>query len=234
MLINYSNCAYYLRKDDFQAFVTDSTNTLPLMDKFEGRSKESDGPYKRLIFKNSYQATIGKYLCKYHLILERFEDVQHTEGDMTFTVFKKEKGVSVYHYCNNQLRKALKEDKNILKRKEFYFYIPYYLRAQHSGKREGYGWEWDWSDGIGIPTEGTMYGDTDDYGFVGVVFESVTLKKDPVQQESRSNNLKVELTIFKGQKYYKILKSEEESFLIPYKQGMSKQDAIRIYNNSFL
>ena len=42
-------------------------------------------------------------------------------------------------------------------------------------------------------------------------------------------NLGVELTTYQGKKYYKIYETEEESFLIPYKNGMSRKDALRIY-----
>lgn len=219
------------QKGDFYSYVSDGTKTLTLMDKFEGRGC-SEGPYKRLIFKNVQEATIGDYLCKYHLIVERYPDVNHTEGNITFSEFKKEKGRSVYYYCSTQLREALKQNGKILKKKEFYFYEPFYLRAQNSGNREGYGWEWDWSGGVGIPDEGTYYGDTDNYAFVGVQIESVVKKVKPVQPKKKvPSNLRVETTMFQGKKYFKIYKNESESFLIPCDKGMTKEKAIEIYRS---
>ena len=63
-------------------------------------------------------------------------------------------------------------DKYLGKRELFCFDKPYHLRAQNSLNRTGYGWEWDWSGGIGDYIEGTQYGETTDYGFVGVYIVS--------------------------------------------------------------
>ena len=50
----------------------------------------------------------------------------------------------------------------------FRFSKPFLLRAQNSSNRTGYGWEWNWSGGYGDYTEGTFYGETTNYFFVGV------------------------------------------------------------------
>ena len=39
--------------------------------------------------------------------------------------------------------------------------------TQNSHNRTEYGWEWDWTDGLGSYTEGTYYGETIDYIFSG-------------------------------------------------------------------
>ena len=217
-------------KGDYYAYVSDDSKTLPLMDKFEGRSKDSEGPYKRFILKNTYEAAVGPYICQYHPIIERLADIEHTEGNITFSEFKKEKEANVYHYCNTKLNEAFRHNKDILNRKEIYFFTPYYLRAQSSKNREGYGWEWEWSHGRESHTEGTFYGETDNYGFVGVVIENVTRKKKQAQKtKERPENLRVEFVRHMGKKYYKIYKSEEESYLIPYEKKMTKQDVLQIY-----
>ena len=231
LYIRYMNSEHEL-KGDLYSYVSDTTKTLELMDRFEGR-KKSEGPYKRLILQNTENVTIGEYICEYHLIIERYPDFNHTEGDITFSEFKKEKGRSVYNYCSNQLREALKTNGNILKNKEFYFIKPYYLRAQNSGNREGYGWAWDWSGGVGIPDEGTYYGETDDYAFVGVQIESVVKKQMLAKPKNRvSTNPRVETTMYQGKKYFKIYKSDYESFLIPCEKGMTKEKAIEIYRSN--
>ena len=89
--------------------------------------------------------------------------MEDTQGDITFSDFKKEKGSSVYYFADSILRYKAEKNKKFLKPREVYFDIPYRMRAQNSWNREGYGWEWDWSYGIGISTEGTFYGETDDY-----------------------------------------------------------------------
>ena len=229
--IRYMNSGHE-PKGDLYSYVSDMTKTLELMDKFEGK-KKFKRPYKRIILQNTETATIGDYLCEYHLIIERYPDFKHTEGDITFSEFKREKGRSVYNYCSSQLREALKINGNILKNKEFYFIKPYYLRAQNSGNRQGYGWVWDWSGGVGIPNEGTYYGDTDDYAFVGVQIESVVKKQILAKSKNRvSTNPQVETTIFQGKKFFKIYKSDYESYLIPCKKGMTKEKAIEIYRSN--
>lgn len=220
------NCKY---KGDYYAYVSDGVKTLPLMNDFEGRSEKTKGPYKRFILSNTHETIVGNYMCRYHLILERISDVKYTKGNITFSEFKKEKGASVYQYCNIQLREAVNQDENILNQKEFYFITPFYLRAQNSGNREGYGWKWEWTYNSTTSTEGTFYGETDNYGFVGVIIESVKKRAEFVQKMPFPTNLGVELTTYQGKKYYKIYETEEESFLIPYKNGMSRKDALRIY-----
>ena len=214
---------------DLYSYVSEGTKTIELMDKFEGKDRP-DGPYKRLIFKNVRKDKIGDFLCEYHLIVERYSDVDHTEGNITFTEFKKDNGRSVYYYCSTQLREALKQNGKILKEKEFYFYKPYYFRAQNSSNREGYGWEWDWSGGLGIPEEGTYYGETDNYAFVGVQIESSVRKgKKTHHKKNVPTYQRIESVIYQSKPYFKIYKNEQESFLIPREKGMTKEKAIALY-----
>lgn len=210
-------------KGDLYAYVTEGTKTLELMDKYEGIVKDSKGPYKRLILENSYYANVGKYICTYNLIIERIVSPLYAVGDITFTEFKTKKGVPVCLYCDSQLRKAYIEQKDILNKKEIYFEKPYYLRAQNSSNREGYGWEWDWSGGAGDYWEGTFYGETDNYGFVGVVIKSIKERPKPFQAKKE---IKVELKTVQGSKYYLVREIGGMQMKIPYQNGMSKNDAI--------
>lgn len=58
----------------------------------------------------------------------------------------------------------------MINRLEIEFEKPYYLRAQNSGNRSGYGLEW-W--GRDTCFEGKEYDETDDYCFSGVKIEIV-------------------------------------------------------------
>lgn len=78
----------------------------------------------------------------------------------------------------DNLRKPYEIDDNIITqyvdKDQFYrFSTPFLLRAQNSSNRTGYGWEWDWSGGYGDYTEGTLYGETTDYFFVGAYISSI-------------------------------------------------------------
>ena len=52
-----------------------------------------------------------------------------------------------------------------------------HLRAQTSWNRIGYGWEWDWSGGIGDYTEGTFYGETTDFFIKYVIINRIPRRK---------------------------------------------------------
>ncbi len=160
------------REGDLYTQISRYTSTIELMDKFEGKNR-AVGPYKRMIIKDVRKEITNGYLIQYHLIVERFPDVKHTVGHITFTDFKSDKGVSVYNFYSSLYFNLLKKNTELIKTKEFYFFEPICLRAQNSSNREGYGWEWDWSGGVGIPYPGTFYGETTDYAFVGILIDKI-------------------------------------------------------------
>ena len=100
------------------------------------------------------------------LVLERSKNRDY-QGNITFTEFKKGNIGDLKRYVQCQFT----ED-DIVKCMETgeikLFSKPYLLRAQNSRNRSGYGWEWDWSDPY-YPSvmEGTFYGETTNYVFVG-------------------------------------------------------------------
>lgn len=222
-----------LQNGDLYSYIDNDIKTLDLMDKFEGIEQfKSEGAYKRLIFQNAQKDTVGDYLCTYHLIMERCHNQKYTTGNITFSEFRKNKGKPVYDYCRTQLCEALKQNKRILESEEFYFYKPFYLRAQNSNNRKGYGWEWDWSGGVGTASEGTFYGETSNYAFVGVKIGSVEKKNKPVcVSKAPPLYLRIEKTIHYGRQYFKIYKNTRESFLIPCDTDMTKEKAIELFKS---
>lgn len=152
---------------DLYSFVSNKTKSIDLMNTFEGLGN-SKRVFKRIVLRNDHKVVVGDHLCKYHLIIERYSDCKHTVGNITFTQFKAEDGKTVYQYCDEEYVRACKIRSEYLKVGEFYFYEPFRLRAQNKTDREGYGWIWDWRNGIGTSCPGTYYGATTNYAFVGI------------------------------------------------------------------
>lgn len=156
------------KKKELRDLVCDvyrDTRTVELMDEFEGYAENSI-PYDRLIINGFTGFTkIGLIRCKYIII--RMKSDEETVGDVTFTKLKTGNCNKLTQYIREQVETKLKDwDKNKI---EIKLDKPYLLRAQNSYNREGYGWEWDWTDGLGTYVEGTEYGETTKYGIVGVI-----------------------------------------------------------------
>lgn len=152
------------QKRDLVTFIFDNTRTVDLMDKFEGLSGEK--PYERLIIKRAFCIRVGAKFEFVDLVLERSRNREY-QGNITFTEFKKGNIDDLKRYVQSQftednIARCLKTGEIKL------FSKPYLLRAQNSRNRSGYGWEWDWSDPYSPSVmEGTFYGETTNYVFVG-------------------------------------------------------------------
>lgn len=192
------------------------------MNKYEGLDKEEGGPYKRLIVNNLHRVKIEDYICYYKLIIERC-NIRDTQGDITFSEFKSEKGRSVYWFADWVLRNNYEEDKKILRPGEIYFDIPYLLRAQNKYNRQGYG------SYYGI--RGTYYGETDNYGFVGIVIDSVKKVQKSIKRMIIPSYIKVDCGLNKGEKGYRIIdkRSRGTGYWVPYEDGMTKDKVAEIY-----
>ncbi len=155
-----------MAKRQLKTYVTDKTKSVKLMDRFEGR--EDGLKYDQMLIENRRYGrdTDGKRFT-YRFVVERCKYGTETEGDITFTDFKKGNTYELSEFVKSQITpeviKAFSRKDQI-----YYFKKPYLLRAQNSSNRCGYGWEWDWSGGIGSYTEGTYYGETTDYAFAGI------------------------------------------------------------------
>lgn len=149
---------------DLEICIFDDTRTVELMDRFEGIGTEK--PYDRLILKNAMYIRVGSLGEMIDLVVERSKS-KDFQGNITFTEYKKGEIYDLREYIENQFTE--KEIQNYKKSGELYkFSKPYLLRAQNSRNRSGYGWEWDWSDPYApLVNEGTLYGETTNYVFVG-------------------------------------------------------------------
>lgn len=149
---------------ELEVYVSANTSTVNLLDKFEGLG--TDAPYERLVIKNAMRIYKGSQSEVISLVVERSKNHDY-EGDITFTKFKQGYTLKLKTFIDNQISKSdFVAYKN--SGKMFRFSKPYLLRAQNSRNRSGYGWEWDWSTPYApLVTEGTLYGETTDYVFVG-------------------------------------------------------------------
>lgn len=167
--------------DELVVSIWDDTRTVEILDKFEGYSRDST-VYHHIVIKNSrFHKRFNKKNVGFNLVIERGRGLDYT-GNITFTDFKKGYTTNMRKHIENEITEEIVEQ--YLDKDKFYrFSKPYLLRAQNSSNRTGYGWEWDWSDGIGSYTEGTLYGETTNYFFVGAYVTSGFEAYEPTKRK---------------------------------------------------
>lgn len=215
---------------DLEVLITPSSKTVKIMDEFEGDEINKKKGYDRIILKNCFIVFTEQYVITYRLIIERYK--KGAVGDITFSEFKGDKGYEVYVHADSEIKNAIKKNKSSINRVEIPFEKPYLLRAQNSGDRTGYGWEW-W--GKDMCFEGTEYGETTDYCFSGVKIELVQTLEDA---QKRTGNLRMSeypqyagLVSYRRGKYFKIYISETEAVLIENNPNMTVKDMWAIYKD---
>lgn len=168
--------------DELVTYISNDTRSINLLDKFEGYG--DDKPvYRRIVIANTKYAwdLRLKSMAGINLVIERSRNHDYV-GNITFTEFKQDRDYDLRNFLINEITDAVAE--KYLNKDGFYrFSKPYHLRAQNSTNRTGYGWEWDWSGGYGDYTEGTLYGETTDYVFVGAYITSRYNIYDPDKRE---------------------------------------------------
>jgi len=152
--------------DELVTYIWDDTRTVDLLDKFEGYDSSDSTRYRRIVIKNTkYVRYSNRLHLGFNLVIERGHGSDYV-GDVTFTEFKKGNDSGLSQHVSSEITDDIIEQ--YIDKDQFYrFSKPYLLRAQNSSNRTGYGWEWDWSGGYGDYTEGTLYGETTNYFFVG-------------------------------------------------------------------
>ena len=158
--------------DELVECIYEDTRTVELLDKFEGYGQKRPVKYQRIVIKNGkYRGMVShKSTPGLNLVIERGHGLSFV-GDITLTEFKQGKDSELSKYISSEIREDIVDD--YLYTDRFYrFSKPFLLRAQNSSNRRGYGWVWDWSNGYGDYTEGTQYGETTDYYFVGAYISS--------------------------------------------------------------
>lgn len=152
------------RVRQIEVYITETTKTIEIMNQFEGLN--GGEPYEQLVIKNAFTVSKGKHYDYISLVVERGRDHGECKGDITFTQFKQGYIRNLREFVREQITEAdltkYKDSKDFVRFKK-----PYLLRAQNKRNRTGYGWEWDWSGGYGSYIEGTEYGETTRYCFVG-------------------------------------------------------------------
>ena len=153
--------------DELITYIWDDTRTVDLLDRFEGYGQADPVRYRRIVIKNTKYTRYGnKYNPGFNLVIERGRGLDYV-GNVTFTEFKKGEAAGLSQHIASEVTDDVIEQ-YIDKDQFFRFSKPFLLRAQNSSNRTGYGWEWDWSGGYGDYIEGTLYGETTNYFFVGV------------------------------------------------------------------
>lgn len=139
-------------------YIFDTTRTIDLMDEFE------HGGYQKILIKNTLYGNQGHY----HLIIARLTTREYV-GNITMTDFKLKKGTyrKLISHVELEVAQAMKLREKTADM-EIIFEKPFKLRAQNSSNRTDYGNEYN---GRNLVREGTLYGETTPYAFVGVVVE---------------------------------------------------------------
>lgn len=140
-----------------KVYVNDQSKTIKLFDQFDELTPEGYYHYSRMLIRESayYNG------CFFDLIVERLGD-RESVGNITMTEFKKDERGNLYKYVDQELKKH----GNYTVGDTIYFSKPFLLRAQNSRNRSGYG---SMYNGDTLVYEGTLYGETTKYGFVGAI-----------------------------------------------------------------
>ena len=126
------------------------------MDEFEKRKEDGKRKYDRLILRYEFSYGRNGLSLSGDYVVERLLRNQASKGDITFTELKKGEKNELSRYASAQVEAKV----GTIKRGETKFIefdTPYLLRAQTSANQLYGGWEY-----------GTLYGETNRYGIVGV------------------------------------------------------------------
>ena len=143
-------------------YISKTSTTIDIMDRFEDKNEKGFKKYVRMVVENIYYYNSD---YSFNLIIER-KGNRTTVGSITMTNFKQGYTRSLIAHAKEEIRKATEENKlQLHDGKEIMFSSPYLLRAQNSSNRTGYG---NIYNGESLIYEGTLYGETTSYAFVGV------------------------------------------------------------------
>ena len=142
-------------------YIENNTKTVNIMDKFESTTEDGFKKYDQMIFVNySYTPKVGFF----HMVVKR-AIAKQCVGDITMTKFKRHEDQDLCKYVDDEME-YYKEKHLCKKGKYIPFRKPYLLRAQNTRNRRGYG---NIYNGESLIYEGTLYGDTIDYAFMGII-----------------------------------------------------------------
>lgn len=158
-------------KDVLCDYITPDTRTVELMDQFEGIGENNPYVFESLELVDMLTIRNKETGDSFHvrLVIRRC-CVEDCVGDITFSEYKQRQVKDLREYIAGEITAEVLEEYQG-ENKLFYFSKPYHLRAQNSRNLTGYGWSWGWDGDVGRYQEGTLYGETTDYGFVGAYIE---------------------------------------------------------------
>ena len=149
-------------KDVLCDYITSDTRTVELMDQFEGIGENNPYVFESL-------ELVDMLTIRNEETGERFH-VRLVIRRCCVEEYKQRQVKDLREYIAREITAEVLEEYQG-ENKLFYFSKPYHLRAQNSRNLTGYGWSWGWDGDVGRYQEGTLYGETTDYGFVGAYIE---------------------------------------------------------------
>ena len=141
---------------EFVVMIFADTRSVALMDEFEKTDEDGKRKYDRMILQQEFYYWRNGLSLSGDYVVERLLRNQASKGDITFTELKKGEKNELSRYASAQVEAKV----GTIKRGETKFIefdTPYLLRAQTSANQLYGGWEY-----------GTLYGETNRYGIVGV------------------------------------------------------------------
>lgn len=152
------------------------SGSIKIMDEFESRDENYNKKYDTLELTDLFCIQYRKKLYWISLLLQRmpknisyidssltFTDMKKLLLEMVFTVNKKD-SYKVLHEVFEGIKGVCKIDS---KETKYIFPVPVKFNAQNSGNRSGYGNRYYGED---LVYEGTLYGETTDYMFIGAKY----------------------------------------------------------------
>lgn len=156
-------------KNSYRATLKKTTSTTPIITEF-CKHKE----YEFLIL--NANMTLPSYKSFSYIVIRANTTITGMVANIpTMTEIKSVSGKSISgvniprmqflkeHILEVVKRNAITKSKQIIPLLE-----PCPIGGQSDSNQEGYGWEWDWSDGIGDYYEGTYYGEMTGFSVIGI------------------------------------------------------------------
>ena len=148
------------------------------MDEFERRDADNNKIYDTLLLEDIFRIRYRKHSYLISLFIQRMPcDIEYIDSSLTFTAMKNELADRSHYIEKRKNFKVLNEVfTGIYKIKypinekvgiDYFFDKPVKFNAQNSSNKSGYGSRYCGEDLI---YEGTLYGETTDYMFVGAKY----------------------------------------------------------------
>lgn len=162
-------------KDTLAVKVHKESKTIPIMDEFESENENGLKKYTTLLLNDVFCIKYCNKLFWVSLYIQRMpKKTKHISSNLTFTDLKTRLIEHVFMLTNRRDYKIVNEvfkgiSKDIINNQEFEctFPVPVKFNTQNSSNRSGYGNRYC---GEELVYEGTLYGETTDYMFIGAKY----------------------------------------------------------------